>query len=106
MTEDFQLIRRDKTIPTEADFAIILDSPCMEPLIPMGQRVYVNCRAELRELDVGLFYYEGRVYCRQWCEDYNGALLLLCPDSRHEKDCLYLDREARKRCLCLGKVLI
>ena len=52
---------------------------------------------------MGLFLIEGQVYCRRWCEDYNGALVLLGGD---EKNCLYLDREQRRRCLCLGKVLI
>ena len=55
---------------------------------------------------MGLFLYEGKVYCRRWCEDYNGALILLGGDKSRLEDCIYLNREQRRRCLCLGKVLI
>ena len=57
----------------------------------------------MQERDVGLFLFDGQVYCRRWCEDYNGALVLM---DGEDLDCLYLDREQRKRCLCLGKVLV
>ena len=103
LTEDFRLIRRDESIPAEADFSLVLEDDAMEPLLHPGQTVYVSCRAALRERDVGLFLFDGQVHCRRWCEDYNGALVLL---GGEEKDCIYLDREQRRRCLCLGKVLI
>ena len=103
LTEDFRLIKRDRDIPAEADFSVVLHDGAMEPLLHPGQTVYVSCRAALQERDVGLFLVNGQVCCRRWSEDYNGALVLLGGD---EKDCIYLDREQRRRCLCLGKVLI
>lgn len=103
LAEDFRLIRKNESIPAEADFSLILSDSAMEPLLHQGQTVYVSCRAVMRERDVGLFLFDGRVYCRRWCEDYNGALVLM--DGK-DLDCLYLDREQRKRCLCLGKVLV
>lgn len=103
LTEDFRLIKRDKGIPPEADFSLVLGDSAMEPLLHRGQTVCVSCRAALREGDVGLFLIEGQVYCRRWREDYNGALVLL---DGAERNCLYLDREQRRRCLCLGKVLV
>ena len=103
LTEDFRLIKRDRDIPAEADFSVVLRDSAMEPLLHPGQTVYVSCRAPLQERDVGLFLVNGQVCCRRWCEDYNGALVLL---GGAEKDCIYLDREQRRRCLCLGKVLI
>ena len=103
LTEDFRLVKRDKGIPAEADFSVVLRDSAMEPLLHPGQTVYVSCRAPLQERDVGLFLVNGQVYCRRWCEDYNGALLLLGGD---ERDCIYLDRKQRRRCLCLGKVII
>lgn len=106
MTEDFQLMERCKATPAGADFSIVIDTAAMEPLIRRGQQVFVSCRAELSEMDTGLFLYEGQVYCRRWCEDYNGALVLLGGDPSRQQDCLYLDRDQRRRCLCLGKVLI
>lgn len=105
MAEDITLQLRGGE-PPEADFSLIVCDSAMEPLIARGSRVYVSSRAQLRELDTGLFLYEGRIYCRRWCEDYNGALILLGGDERRREDCLYLTRQQRRRCLCLGKVLI
>lgn len=103
LAEDFRLIRKSESIPAEADYSLILSDSAMEPLLHQGQTVYVSCRAVMQERDVGLFLVDGQVYCRRWCEDYNGALILL---DGEDQDCLYLDREQRKRCLCLGKVLV
>ena len=55
LTEDFRLFKRDKDIPAEADFSLVLSDSAMEPLLHPGQTVYVSCRAALRERDVGLF---------------------------------------------------
>ncbi len=106
MVEDITLLPRGQDVPPEADFSINITESAMEPLICRGARVYVSSRAALKELDVGLFLYEGRVYCRRWCEDYSGALVLLGGDESRSGDCIYLSREQRKRCLCLGKVLL
>ncbi len=105
MTEEISLQPRGSE-PPEADFSVVITDGAMEPLIPRGSRVYVSSRAALNELDTGLFLYDGRIYCRRWCEDYNGAMILLGGDESRREDCLYLDREMRRRCLCLGKVLI
>ena len=105
MWEELVLKPRGEDVPPEADFSIVITDSAMEPLIPRGSRVYVSSRAALKELDTGLFLYEGRVRCRRWC-DYNGALILLGGDESRREDSIYLDREQRRRCLCLGKVLL
>ncbi len=105
MTEDISLLPRGEE-PPEADFSLVITDSAMEPLIPRGSRVYVSSRSPLREMETGLFLCEGRVLCRRWCEDYNGALILLGGDESRREDSIYLDREQRRRCLCLGKVLI
>ena len=106
MWEELVLKPRGEDVPPEADFSIVITDSAMEPLIPRGSRVYVSSRAALKELDTGLFLYEGRVRCRRWCEGYNGALVLLGADENRREDCIYLNREQRRRCLCLGKVLL
>lgn len=103
LREDFRLIRKTEGIPQSADFSLVLGDGAMEPLLHRGQTVYVSCHAALAERDVGLFLLDGQVYCRRWCEDYTGALVLL---DGAGKNCVYLDREQRRRCLCLGKVLL
>jgi hypothetical protein len=102
LTEDFTLIPRDLSMPSNADFSIVIDSSALEPEVHCGQTVYVSCKTQLTEQDIGVFLYNDNIYCRRWCEDYSGALVLLGDD----KSLIYLDKQQRRRCLCLGKVLI
>ncbi|MEI3062003.1 MAG: hypothetical protein V8S72_03230 [Oscillospiraceae bacterium] len=39
--------------------------------------MYVKRDAPLHEFDVGIFYVDGDVYCKQWCRDY-AALCACC----------------------------
>lgn len=64
-------------LPEGTDFCVIAESDCMEPYIKRGGRVCVSRKQTPAEGEAGLFLYRGAVYCRQWCEDYTGALYLL-----------------------------
>lgn len=101
--DGFSFLKTDGTEPPGADLCLVIREKCMSPWIKAGERVYVSTRQQLAEFDTGIFYYKGRVYCRQWCEDYSGALHLLSATGEAE---LSLDRQQRKACLCLGKVLL
>jgi len=106
MQEDFELIARGPDIPSAADFCLVISDDCMSPYIRPGDRAYVSCREVLSDMDVGLFLYHGRVLCRQVCEDYSGALLLLCANPEREAENLSIPGSERADCLCLGKVLL
>lgn len=106
MQEDFKFIDRTADIPAAADFCLLISDDCMLPYIRPGDRVCVSCREELSDMDVGLFLYRGRVLCRQVCEDYSGALLLLCANPAREAENLSVASSERDDCLCLGKVLL
>ncbi len=92
-------------LPEGTDFCIVAESDCMEPYIKMGERVCVSRRQTPAEGEAGLFLYCGAVYCRQWCEDYTGALHLLCANPRRESENIRIDRSERGQCRCLGRVL-
>ena len=106
MDEFYSLIPLEADAPQGADLCFVMDSELMEPLIRRGEKVFVSRRESPAEPDVGLFYYRGRVYCRQFCEDYAGNFHLLCANPKRESENLCLDRVERQRCLCLGKVLL
>ena len=106
MNEDFELIALRADMPEGTDFCLMLDNDLMEPLIAMGERVHVSRHITPGELEVGIFLYNGRIYCRQYCEDYIGNLHLLCANPRRESENLCLDRREKEKCLCLGKVLL
>ena len=106
MEQYYSLIAKTQDMPQDADFCFIMDNDCMEPVIKQGQRVYVSRRLSPAELEAALFFYKGRVYCRQFCEDYAGRLHLLCANPLRERENLCLDREEKAQCRCLGKVLL
>lgn len=92
-------------LPEGTDFCVIAESDCMEPYIKRGGRVCVSRKQTPAEGEAGLFLYRGVVYCRQWCEDYTGALYLLCANPRRESENIRIDRKERGQCRCLGRVL-
>ena len=106
MDENYSLISAGADAPQAADFCFVMDSELMEPLIPRGSRVWVSRRESPAEPDAALFYYRGKVYCRQFCEDYAGNFHLLCANPTCESENICLDRAERQRCLCLGRVLL
>lgn len=103
---DFELIPLSPEMPEGTDFCLIMDSELMEPLINKGETVCVCRSLAPEEMEVGIFFYKGKVYCRQYCEDYAGNLHLLCANPRRERENLCLSREEKAHCLCLGKVLL
>ena len=106
MKDYYSLIPKNKSVPPEADFCFIMTADCMEPVINKGETVYVSRKASPRELEVGLFMHWGKVYCRQFCEDYAGNLHLLCANPLRESENLCLDRQQQQQLICLGKVLL
>ena len=84
-------------LPEGTDFCVIAESDCMEPYIKRGGRVCVSRKQTPAEGEAGLFLYRGAVYCRQWCEDYTGALYLLCANPRRESENIRIDRKERDR---------
>ena len=106
MHEHYELIEKRADMPEGSDFCFIMDTDEMEPVIAKGARVFISRRQSPEPMEVGVFYYKGRILCRQYCEDYSGALLLLCANPSRESENLILDRAQRNDCLCLGRVLL
>ena len=106
MIDFYSLVPLDSSMPEGTDFCIIMDSDTMEPLIPRGTQICVNRSRMPEEMEVGIFFYKDRIYCRQYCTDYAGNLHLLCANPLREKENLCLNRQEQKQCLCIGKVLL
>ena len=105
MEEDYTLLPRSAAGGAETDFCLTLESDCMEPVYQKGETLRVTLREAPREMAAGVFLYRGRVYVRQWCEDCEGNLYLLCANPRRENENLTLGPKERGACLCLGTVL-
>ena len=104
--EDYELLERDMNTPLEADFCISIRGDSMEPYIKDGSIVYVKRDAPLREFDVGVFFVDGDVFCKQWCVDYVGTLHLLSANPLRQDANLTIPRESGRSCVCFGKVLL
>lgn len=72
---DYIEIDADKA-PWNADFAVRIDGDSMEPYIRDGSIVYVN-REPLQNGDVGIFYIDGDMVCKQYYKDERGHTHLL-----------------------------
>ena len=104
--EDYELIEKDADTPPRADFCIDISGDSMEPYIKDGERVYVQRDQSLNDLDVGIFYLDGDVYCKQYCRDYNGTVMLLSANPTREDANRYISRRSGRTLVCFGKVLL
>ncbi len=104
--EDYELIPCGETVPEQADFCIDISGDSMEPYIRDGERVYVKRDESLRDFDVGVFFVDGDVYCKQWCVDYLGTTHLLSANPAREDASLHIARDSGRTVLCFGKVLL
>ena len=104
--EDYELIPCGDEVPARADFCIEISGDSMEPYIHDGQRIYVKRDESLRPFDVGVFFVDGDVYCKQWCMDYRGTTHLLSANPAREDASLHIERDSGRSLICFGKVLL
>ena len=74
--EDYEDIPRTAETPREADFALVVSGDSMEPYIHDGETIYIDEKAELRDLDVGVFCVDGATYVKQYAPGINEYYLL------------------------------
>jgi transcriptional regulator with XRE-family HTH domain len=104
--EDYELLERGMDTPLDADFCLSIQGDSMEPYIKDGSLVYVKRDAPLREFDVGIFFVDGDVFCKQWCLSYDGSLYLLSANPLRRDANITIPRESGRMCVCFGKVLL
>lgn len=104
--EDYELVPRDDSTPALADFSINITGDSMEPYIHDGQRVFVQQRGDLQEFEVGIFFVDGNVFCKQWCVDFVGTLYLLSANPAREDANVIIPKDSGRSVVCFGKVLL
>lgn len=104
--EDYEMVVRGADVPAKADFCIDISGDSMEPYIKDGQTVYVQRGADLKEFEVGIFFVDGDVFCKQWCPGYDGSLYLLSANPKRQDANIIVSRDAGRNCVCFGKVLL
>lgn len=104
--EEYVLEPRTSQTPAGADFAVTISGDSMEPYIHDGDTVYVQRDATLAEFDVGVFYVDGDVLCKQFCLDAERSLHLLSANPEREDANRAISAESGSQVVCYGKVLL
>jgi len=104
--EDYVLIPKDENTPKNADFAVRISGDSMEPYIKDGSRVYVSRMCELTDGDVGIFFVDGDMKCKQYCEDSFGNIYLFSLNRERKDADVVVPASSGITILCFGKVLL
>ena len=104
--EEYVLEPRTSETPAAADFAVTISGDSMEPYIHDGETVFVQRDATLSEFDVGVFYVDGDVLCKQFCLDDARNLLLLSANPQREDANRRISADSGSQAVCYGKVLL
>ena len=89
-----------------ADFAVRIDGDSMEPYIHDGSIALCKRGAIIHDGDVGLFFVDGDMKCKQYCQDYAGNVYLFSANrSRSDAD-VEIKASSGITLMCFGKVLL
>jgi len=98
----------DYEVPADsaADFAARIDGDSMEPYIPDGGIVLAARRTDLRDGDVGLFFVDGDMKCKQFCQDSEGNIYLFSLNRQRSDADVVIRAGAGLTVCCFGRVLL
>ena len=92
--------------PAAADFAVRIAGDSMEPYIADGSRVYVSRMGGLAPGDVGIFFVDGDMKCKQYCEDSEGNIYLFSANRARRDADVMVSAGSGLTVVCFGKVLL
>lgn len=98
----------DYSVPAsvKADFAVKIDGDSMEPYIPDGSVALCKRGEIIRDGDVGLFFVDGDMKCKQYCQDYVGNVYLFSANRKRRDADVEIKASSGITLLCFGKVLL
>lgn len=103
--EDFDYTDVTGDVPAGAEFGVRIQGDSMEPYIPDGSVAYVN-RDPLSNGDVGIFWVDGDMLCKQYVRDKLGMVYLFSLNRARSDADVLLPRESGRRLVCFGRVLL
>lgn len=101
--EDYE----DYIVPAEsrADFAARISGDSMEPLLHDGDIALVR-RCPIENGDIGLFFVDGDMKCKQYCRDSLGNVYLLSVNRARADADSFIPESSGVTVCCFGKVLL
>ena len=103
--EDFDYISVERDVPPAAEYAVRIQGDSMQPLIGDGEVVYVN-HDPLRSGDVGIFWVDGDMLCKQYHKDPAGIVYLFSLNRRRADADVVLTPGGGRRLACFGRVMV
>ncbi len=91
---------------SEADFAVRIDGDSMEPYIGDGSVALCKRGAIIHDGDVGLFFVDGDMKCKQYCQDYSGNVYLFSANRARSDADVTIMASSGITLMCFGKVLL
>ncbi len=89
-----------------ADFATVIHGDSMEPVINDGDIVLVERSLNLEPGDVGIFFVDGGMLCKQYCEDSAGNIYLFSVNRARADADVVITKNSGLPVLCYGRVLL
>lgn len=101
--EDYE----DYSVPdsSPADFAAKISGDSMEPVLHDGEVALVK-RCPIENGDVGLFFVDGDMKCKQYCRDNFGNVYLLSVNRERADADSFISASSGVTLCCFGKVLL
>ncbi len=98
----------DYSVPvnSRADFAVRIDGDSMEPYIADGSVALCKRGAIIRDGDVGLFFVDGDMKCKQYCQDSEGNVYLFSANRDRADADVRINASSGVTLLCFGKILL
>lgn len=89
-----------------ADFAVCIEGDSMEPYIQDGSIALCRRGEMICDGDVGLFFVDGDMKCKQYCRDYAGNVHLFSANRKRKDADVDIPASGGVTLFCFGKVLI
>lgn len=101
--EDYE----DYLVPesSQADFAARIDGDSMEPVLHDGEVALVK-RCPIENGDIGLFFVDGDMKCKQYCRDNFGNVYLFSVNRARADADSFISASSGITLCCFGKVLL
>jgi SOS-response transcriptional repressor LexA len=90
----------------EYDFSVKLENSDLAPYFKAGDTIFAKRKEPLLPGDVGIFYYDGKMIVRQYCEDSFGGIYLFSVNRRKKNNDIYVPHTSKKNVCCFGKVIL
>ena len=104
--EDYEMIKRSKKVPQEADYAVKIQGNSMAPYIMDGDTVYAKRVEELERGDVGIFSVDGAMYCKILYRDEIGNVTLVSANPEFKESNVWIMADSSSTLQIYGKVLL